>query len=213
MQTFFQDNKSDELILFFNGWAMDEKPFNPIKSSHDILFVSDYSNSDLNFDFDFCRYKKVTLLAFSAGVFMASYLQEILPPLDFKIAVNGTLNMLDEKLGIPQDMFSEMENLSAENVLEFREKITDKKNHFNLFNKYQPYRSLESSMDELFALKKYFTKPKSFNYDKVIVAKNDVILPTENQLRAWKNHQSVHKAAGGHFLFYNFNDFDELISL
>lgn len=213
MQTFFQKNNSDELIVFFNGWGMDETPFYPLKSCRDLLFIFDYSDSDLTLDLDFSKYKKLILMSFSAGVFMAAYFQDLLPDFHVKIAINGTLHMLDEHKGVPPSMFKEMESLTYENALEFREKITDNKDHYNLFNKYQPLRNLESSMEELFALKRYFAEPKFFDYDKVIVGKSDIILPTENQLRAWNNHKNVHKTSGGHFLFYNFNDFDELVAL
>lgn len=213
MQTFFQNNNGDELILFFNGWAMDEKPFVPLKSNFDILFIYDYTDLNLNLDLDFSKYKKINLMAFSAGAFMAAYLNNLLPVIDFKIAINGTLNMLDEIQGVPQDMFNVMENLNLDNVLDFRKKVIETEREFHLFNKYQPDRNLQSSMDELFALKKYFTKPIYFDYDKIIVGKNDRILPTKNQLKAWNNHNNVCQTEGGHFLFYNFSNFEELINI
>ncbi len=76
MQTFFQDNNSDELILLFNGWGMDEKPFLPLTSSRDILFVSDYSNFDFSPNIDFSDYKKIFLITFSAGTFMTAFLKD-----------------------------------------------------------------------------------------------------------------------------------------
>lgn len=213
MQTFFQNNNGDELILFFNGWAMDEKPFLPLKSNFDILFIYDYTDLNLNLDLDFSKYKKINLMAFSAGAFMAAYLRNLLPVIDLKVAINGTLNMLDEIQGVPQNMFNEMENLNLDNVLDFRKKVTHTEREFHLFNQYQPDRNLKSSMDELSALKKYFTNPIDFDYDKIIIGQNDRILPTENQLNAWNSHKNVRKAKGGHFLFYNFSNFEELINI
>jgi len=209
MNTYYKNNNSNELILFFCGWGMDEKPFRPIKNNADILFVSDYS--DLYFpDFNFSNYKKIYLIAFSAGVLIASYLQDKLPRIDLKIAVNGTLKLIDAKEGLPQNILYEMENITLENAMNFRKKLFDNDNDYNLFNKYQPSRDLESSLNELAALKNI--QSKSFEYDKVIIGKNDNIIPYENQLKAWKNHKNICETNGGHFLFYKFKDFSEIIN-
>lgn len=212
MQTYFRDNQSEELILLFSGWGMDEKPYGPIKSSRDILFVYDYTVLDSSLGFDFSKYKKIILMSFSAGVFMASYLQDILPDLDLKIAVNGTLKMLDDKLGIPEVNFLEMGSITLQNALEFRKKLVDKKKHYDLFNKYQPSRDLKSSLDERSALKKYYEKSINFDYDKIIISDNDQIIPADNQLRAWGNHTNIKTINSGHFIFYEFADFDEIIN-
>lgn len=193
---------------------MDEKPFEPLLNNRDILFVSD--SSELNFNLanncDFDKYEKLILIAFSAGVFMASYLQDILPIFDLKIAVNGTLNMLDEQQGVPQAIFTEMENLTVENALEFREKITDNETDLDLFNKYQPSSSLESSINELKMFKKNFSTPKNFDFNKIIIGKNDIIFPTKNQLRAWDNHKTICETTGGYFPFYEISSLDEIIN-
>lgn len=212
MQTYFRNNQSEELIILFSGWGMDEKPYNPIKSSRDILFVYNYTDLDSSLGFDFSKYKKIILISFSAGVFMASYLKDILPNLDLKIAVNGTLHMLDDIFGLPETNFLEMGNINLQNVLEFRKKLVDKKKHLDLFNKYQPSRDLKSSLDERSALKRYYAQPTNFNYDKIIISENDKIIPAENQLRAWEHHTNIKKINSGHFMFYEFTDFDEIIN-
>lgn len=213
MKTFFRDNQSTELILFFNGWSTDERPFNPIKSSRDVLFVSDYSDLNLDFGIDLNKYRKKILIAFSAGVFMAAYLKNVLPDFDLKIAINGTFHMFDDEKGIPKDVLAEMEGITMENVLEVRKKFINKKEHYNKFNENLPNRDLESCMNELVMLKKYFREMAFLNYDKVIIGQNDMIVPYENQIRAWADNKNKVKIADGHFLFYNFNNFDELINL
>ena len=68
-------------------------------------------------------------------------------------------------------------------------------------------------MDELYALEQYSaqTNVLNFDFDKVIIGKYDKILTYENQLKAWKNHKNLQIINGGHFLFYKFNDFDDII--
>lgn len=212
MQTAFKSNNSDELIVLFDGWGMDEKPYSKLKSSRDVLFVFDYSN--LNFNFDFSKYKKIFLITFSAGVFMSAYLQNILPKFDIKIAINGTLFPFDEKMGIPKETFSEMENITLESALDFRKKLIHDSSDLRIFNRFQPARNLQSSLDELAALKKYFKLPvHQFDFDKIIIGKNDNVIPRENQLLAWSGHNNTHILGGGHFLFYLFSSFDEIINL
>lgn len=213
MQTFFQDNKSDELILLFNGWGMDEKPFTPLISFRDILFVSDYSDcQNFNFNFDFSKYKKIFLITFSAGVYMAAYLQDKLPKLDMKIAVNGTLKLFNQNLGLTQQNVNMMASVSEKNYMELRKKLFYNKKYLAVFNKYQPARDITSSLNELAALKKYYLKDLKFDYDKVILGQNDLIIPYANQFRAWQNHKNKRILQGGHFLFYLFKSFDEIIN-
>lgn len=215
MKTYFQNNKKNELILFFCGWGMDEKPFSPISSDFDILYVFDYSELELNFDFS--KYKKIILLAFSAGVFMADYLKNVLPLCGLKIAINGSLQLFNPKLGLPKSSVKDMENINLSNYLDFRRSLISDKNHVELFNKFQPARDFESSMNELDALKKYYSESEKLSvserlsYDKIIIAKDDKIIPYENQLNAWGEHKNIRIVSGGHFMFYNFSNFNEII--
>ncbi len=212
MQTFFKDNQSDELILLFDGWGMDEKPYAQMESNRDVLFVFDYSN--LYFDFNFSKYKKIHLITFSAGVFMSAHLCSTLPQFATKIAINGTLFPYDKEKGIPDETFSEMENITLENALDFRKKLIYDDSHITQFNKLQPNRTLQNSLDELSALKKIFAlKTPSFEFDKIIIGENDLLIPYENQLKAWAGHKNTRILNGGHFLFYLFKSFDEIIDL
>ena len=212
MQTFYQNNNSENLIVLLNGWGMDEKPFDLLKSDYDILFLSDYTN--LDFRFDFSKYKKKILIAFSAGVYMAAHLKPVLPEFDLKIAINGSLNLFDTKQGVPENIRLEMETLTLETAFEFRKKLIHNNNHLALFNKNQPNRSLESSLNELSALEKYNTCT-TFEFDKVIIGEDDEIIPMKNQIGAWSKYKNTHMLflEGGHFLFYQFKNFSEIIKL
>lgn len=215
MQTFFENNNKDELIILFCGWGMDEKAFQPLSKDYDILFVFDYSNLEFDANIDFSKYKKNILITFSAGVFMAAYLQNKLPKCEVKIAINGTLKLFDENFGLPESNCKMMEEVNEKNYLELRKKLLYDKKHLAIFNKNQPERTIESSLHELSSLKKYYANAKDlkFDYDKVIIGKNDEIIPYANQFKAWTNHKSKRIIQGGHFLFYNFTNFDEIINL
>lgn len=217
MQTYFQNNNGEELIVLLNGWGMDERPYALLKSNRDILFVSDYNDltgaDAIKLLIQQKKYEKTILIAFSAGVFMAKYLSDILPEFDYKIAVNGTFDPFNPDKGIDKSSLFEMENISLDTALGFRQKLFDKEKHFRLFNKNQPLRDLKSSQNELKALKKYYSENKNNNFifDKVIVSANDKIIPLKNYLLSWHNHPNIHQIEDGHFPFYNFLSFDDII--
>ena len=68
MRIHLEKNNSENLILFFCGWGMDENPFSILNNTSDVLYVYDYTTPEFDV-FDFSAYKKVDLLAFSYGVY------------------------------------------------------------------------------------------------------------------------------------------------
>lgn len=214
MKMYLRNNNNDELILFMLGWGMDERPFKPLKSNFDVLFVYDYS--DLNFEFDFSKYKKITLMAFSCGVFMTSVLKEKLPSCDLKIAINGTLELFDEDLGVTEKNYKILENISPKNYLSFRKNfLTTSEKELNLFNHNQPFRNFESAALELKMLKEYYSKYRGtqYKFDMAIVAEQDKMLLTKNQINYWESHSTKYKISkGGHFNFYNFEDLEQILN-
>jgi len=204
---------------------MDEKPFYPLKSSADILFFYDYSDLNIYNSTDssqltvhqlhelFRKYNSISLIAFSYGVFMAAFLKDILPNCDLKIAVNGTLKPVDEEFGIPEKIFKlTLENMTANTAYKFREKLFDNADHLFTFNENLPVRDLESSLTELAALKQYFFENRNvdFEYDKVLIGACDKVIPVKNQKNYWQSHKNQSIIKGGHFLFYNFDNFGEI---
>ena len=76
----------------------DDSQFKNFSSSKNLLLCWDYCT--LDFEFDFSKYNKVSLLAYSAGVLVACLLKEKFPKFDKTIAVNGNPLMIDKKFGI-----------------------------------------------------------------------------------------------------------------
>lgn len=212
MKQYFRNQNSKNLILFLCGWGMDERPLEPLSCKSDILFLYDYS--ELSLDFDFSKYENITLIAFSCGVFMTSYLRDILPKCNLKIAINGTLKLFDEKYGLSKEVSETFLNISMENYLEFREKmLVNNKDELKQFNKFSPRRTIESSLEEFSMLKKYSKQQTDANYkfDKILIAENDKILPSSLQKNFWKTGFKV--IPGAHFMFYTCDSFEEIIKL
>lgn len=217
MKIYLQNNNSDKLILFFCGWGMDENPFSILKSNCDILYVYDYTTPEFPY-FDFSKYKNISLLAFSYGVYASAIAN--LPDISIKksVAVNGTLIPVDDKYGVPLRQFELTEKMDSQSVVKFRERLfggEKAKEHFDIFEKNLPQRSAQSCTDELIGMKKYvpiFPTP-SKNFDKVYIAKYDRCVPTRNQFNFWKNlkNSNIIELECGHFPFFNYDSIEELL--
>lgn len=220
MQHWLRCNNSSELIVVMCGWGMDNKPFEPLNSNSDVLFLYNFDEICPVFDSNFYKkYKKITLIAFSYGVFMASIWKDFLPEFNLKIAVNGTLRPIDDEFGIPHKVFKlTLENLSLETLPKFRTKLFNDKAGYELFNKHLSNRSLDDSAEELASLKKHTltNKDATFDYDFVIISSDDKIIPTKNQINYWNCQKvPVNKVFhdSGHFCFYKFKTFEDIITL
>ena len=157
-------------------------------------------------------------MSYSYGVFTAAMLDKKLPvkPVS-KTAINGTLKPIDNNYGIPQKIFDlTLGSMTLETAVKFRERLFNHQEHFRLFNKNLPLRDIDDSMHELAQLKEYFKNEVYCNYDKVLIAEEDRIIPTRNQKKYWlelQNHQNVKLIQGGHFPFYNYEFLEDLIEL
>ncbi len=213
MKTFFINNKSDKLIVFFCGWAMDEKPFECLSSENfDVLFVYDYSSLDL--DFDFSNHKAFYLIAFSYGVFIAQ-LTKNLPPFIYKLAINGTLKPIDKICGINPKIFEmTLSAISEESIIKFYSKMFDNDLDYEYFLNHMPSRESASCKLELEKIKEYSLELKeaAFEYDETIISSSDKIFPAKSQINYW-SFSKVTNVEAGHFLFYKYKTFDEIMSL
>lgn len=212
MKTYLRDNASKNLIVFFCGWAMDEKPFKKLQvNDFDVLFVFDYS--DLTLDFDFSKYEKKVLLAFSYGVFITSIIE--LPDFDLKIAINGTLKPIDKDFGIATKIFDlTLNSITEESMRKFYSRMFDREEDYNFFLENLPQRDAKGCKKELAKIKEYYEnyKDNEFSYDKVIISDDDKIIPTKSQLNFWQG-VGIKNVNSNHFLFYKFKSFNEIIDL
>lgn len=222
MKTYFLNNNSDKLILFFCGWGMDENPFSILKSKSDILYVYDYENPDFDNTFDFSKYESVSLLAFSYGVYASGIakLPENLK-LEKSTAINGTLIPVDENYGVPLRQFELTEKMDSSTVVKFRQRLfggEKAKEHFEIFEKNLPQRSAQSCTEELSGMKKYVPVlpiPQR-KFDKIYIGLYDRCVPTRNQKNFWQkicqNNEgsNIIELETGHFPFYNYESIEEL---
>jgi len=218
MKTVWLYNKGrSRLIVFCNGWGMDENPFRSIQSQdYDVLMLYDYLDLDcpLNIETLFNDYKEVVLIGWSMGVWAGQHLfDKYAGRLSRAIAINGTLAPIDEQFGIPRNIFEQTHiAYGQETSLKFYKRMCRDKTSLSRFIANQPQRSLESRSRELGSLLAYADSiPAEHSiYTEVIVADKDFVIPTKNQLHFWR-HKKVHYVDGYHFLFYYWHSWDELV--
>ena len=206
---------NDKLIVFFAGWSFDENPFKFLDcENYDVLIVYDYN--DISSFPQIGNYHNKYLASWSMGVYTAYQIRNSLPKFDKKIAINGTPFPVDDEYGIPQKPF----------ILTLRHAKTGLEGKFyqNIFEKteeYQKYienpvqRSIENRVSELNNIyKKIQNTPKEYSkfYDFAYVSLKDKIIPPKNQINFWETHKTEYQTLeSGHFPYYNFTSWKELI--
>lgn len=183
------------LLLFFNGWGMDERVLAMIDPppGRDLLAVCDYT--DLQQGADAVRaaldaYPEAELVAWSMGVWAAATLfGPGAAPFVTAVAVNGTGRPIDDEYGIPTGLFeATLAGLSERARDSFFRRMCDGRDACGEFLPHAPLRDLEDQRRELLALARDASAgvqpPGPFTH--AVVGSRDRIVPPENQLRYWQ---------------------------
>lgn len=212
-----QNNKN--LIVFFAGWSFDEKPFGKLVcDGFDILFIYDYNELNLPKELENLQnYEHKYLLAWSMGVFVAYEFRKLFEDFDYKIAINGTITPVDNEFGIPVKMFELTLKHAATGLAgKFYQNVFKNSEEFEMYSKSPVQRTIENRVSELGNLyniikMKDYKKAESF-YDCAIVSDFDKIIPPKNQIASHqKNNEPIITLPFGHFPFYNFTSWSEII--
>ncbi len=206
---------NNKLIVFLAGWSFDFYPFEFLECENaDVLFVYDYNSiSDLQIVMK--NYSEKFLITWSMGVFAGYILKDLFKDFDQKIAVNGTPYPVNDALGIPQKPFL-LTLRHAKTGLEgkFYQNIFDKQEEFERYLKNPVQRSIENRESELKSLYSRI-KEEKFEYEKfydfALISNNDKIIPTKNQINFWQNRTPFKILESGHFPFYNFKSWAEIL--
>ncbi len=214
MQTGLINNNSEKLIIFLTGWGCDYNQFRFMKSSeYDVLICYDYTNLDLHFDFS--KYKECNLIAFSAGVCVASVIKDKLPQMKKKIAINGNPLAYNEHYGLRKEILEVFAGVRKETALEFRREflVYDDK-EFKMFNSTQPLRTFDSCKEELLSLKSYYNEDITLiDFDVAVLSKNDKIFYFDWQKEYWSDKsQCVILDNCAHYPFFRLDSFEKIMT-
>ena len=198
MKLFHVNNDKLKLLIFFCGFYTDPECFIEFDNgSSDILFVYDYStlnSGELEY-FDFSIYTEINLIAYSYGVFGANESYRALPEINNSVAISGTIYPIDEFFGIKPKIYDLMLNSFNEEVIKnFKAKM-------------------EIDSGTIKNSKRTVENLKNFKFDKVIITKKDRIIPYSSQKNFWELHNNIEEINCGHFPFFNYKDFDEILEI
>lgn len=203
-----ENNK--KLIVFFNGWGMNETPVQHLNSEDfDILMLYDYRNVDFDLgQFDFNKYDEKYLICWSMGVYSANLFKDELKDFDKKIAINGTNKVIDDDFGIPKKIYKvTVKFLNADSLDKFIKNMFDG-------GKLNPNititRTLEELKDELISIQNIELNDE-LKFDKAIISSNDRIIPTKNQLNFWQNKAEYKLINSTHCPFDTLNSWRDII--
>jgi len=196
------NGNNQNLIVFFNGWGMDESVVKHLNfENYDVLMFYDYNSLETNFDFASINlYSNKYLVAWSMGVMTATnfdinYIK--------KIAINGTLKPIDDKFGIPKRIYNlTLKGFSPKGAEKFIKNMFLEEYNLPIIN-----RNFENQKSELEALTHYKAK-ENFKYDKIILSTEDKIIPTKNQIAFWNIEPNI---SSGHAPFNKFKNWSELL--
>lgn len=194
--------QNKDLIVFFNGWGMDESVVKHLDvENFDVIMFYDYN--DLKTDLDFSELKNYrirNLIAWSMGV-MTATLFDI--NYDSKTAVNGTLFPIHNEFGIPERIYDlTLKGFNEKGAKRFIQNMFEEECELPKVS-----RDIENQKSELFALKTYNANPE-FKYSKVLISNSDKIIPTKNQSAYWNIEPNFE---GGHCPFFRLKKWSELL--
>ena len=200
--SWLKKTNSEKLIIFFNGWGMDEYIVSHLDcGEYDVVGLYDYS--DLTVDTDFGEYEEKHIVAWSMGVMIGTLFD--FGDIQSSTAICGTPIPISDKFGIPERIYNlTIKGFCEKSVEKFMSRMFIEKPNIAKFSN----RTIDSQKTELIKLLEY--KNKDFTYTKSIVGDNDLIIPTKNQLNYWNEPIIIHS---GHCPFMLFKSWSEIIEL
>ena len=216
-----RENK--KIILFFNGWGMDEDVVKHLDvEDYDVLMFYDYNNLDTDFDFELLDiYEEKNLIAWSMGVMVGSMSKLDSNCFSQTVAINGTLRPIDEEFGIHPKIYDlTIKGFNEKGRDRFIKSMFDTQTSFpNPLFQGVGKRSLCDQHSELVALKEICVSTPPTNslpqgagehsfYNKVLISDNDKIIPTKSQVAFWEIEPNI---KGGHCPLFQFSKWSELL--
>ncbi|MCR1837744.1 DUF452 family protein [Pasteurella caecimuris] len=212
MKIKFEDHQAENLLVYFAGWGTPISAVSHLAmpENYDLLICYDYQ--DLSLDFDFSRYQKIRVVAWSMGVWVAERaLQGI--PLESATAVNGTGLPCDDQVGIPFSIFKgTLDNLNETTRAKFDRRICGDKTNLAFYHS-APARGFQEIQQELTALFHAIEQDQRTDlvlWTNAIIGRKDKIFSAENQQRYWQTRCKINEIEGEHYLFSHLTHWAQL---
>lgn len=196
---------NNKIIIFFNGWGMDEVIVSNLECGEfDVVILYDYNNLDI--DLDIHEYKEKHIIAWSMGVMIGTLFE--FKNVKTKTALCGTPKPIDNDYGIPDRIYNlTIKRFSEKSVSKFMERMFISKPNMMSFSN----RDLENMKTELIKMLSYKSN-ENYQYTKAIIPDKDLIIPTKNQKNYWeKTDTNIVEIKSGHSPFENYKCWSDII--
>lgn len=206
---------SDRVIVFFNGWGMDQAAVSHLSKDCDVVMVYDYRDLKAGNLPNLDTYPKVYVVAWSMGVWAAANLiPEMQREPSIMIAMNGTEHPVHDFWGIPEKIYALTEKGMNEKGREkFLLRMLNGREELQRFTQNHPQRPIKEVCEELCLIgKQSIGYHNELNWNKVYISEKDIIFPVINQQNWWRDKCShLQMLPGGHYPFYQFQSWDEIL--
>ncbi len=176
------------LLLIFAGWGMDPRPFETLApEGYDVAVAWDYSDLSAPWVKNLEHYSEIVVMAWSFGVPAAAsfILDHPALPITARIAVNGTQHPVDDRLGIPSEIFrGTLDSLSDSNLTRFYRRMCGGAAPYRQFAERLPERDVEELREELRAIGSRGDCTPVM-WDKAFISSGDLVIPPAAQREAW----------------------------
>jgi len=192
------------IIIFFNGWGMDEKILEKLenKINYEILNVSfPYKIDKIKLN----KYKRKIFIGWSFGVYyMCKFLNKN-KDISYEevISINGTPEIIG-KNGIPEKVYNlTLKYMNEENLEKFYVNMD-----YKLITK---SREIDELIYELQYLKDNYS-PQENKVSKAIISINDKIIKSKNQNKYYESKGvEIKKVDGGHYIFSQLKSWEDIL--
>lgn len=205
-----QKKENENLIVFFNGWGMNETPVEHLDcENNDVLIIYDYRTFDFDFSqFNFEKYKRKKLICWSMGVYAVNLFKNVFENFDKKIAVNGTTKVIDDEFGIPKKIYKvTVKFLNEDSCDKFIKNMFD---NGKINQNIKITKTIEELREELIAIQNIELKDE-IKFDKAIISLNDRIIPTKNQINFWQEKAQIEMINSTHCPFENYESWSSIL--
>jgi len=214
MKSYFSDNNSKQLIIFFNGWGMDDSLLKHFNTDKDILIFYDYRSDVKLPELSLKNYDEVYVVAWSMGVFMANQLAPKLGlSITKSIALCGSPYPVDDAFGIRTkvyDMTCKGLRIAGTDKF-FTQMFAGQESP--LFSR--PEREFMEQIDELENLKTVSidAEKESFKWDVAVVGMKDRIFPPKNLISYWEGKTRLIQDDMPHYPFDKYDSWTKILSI
>lgn len=214
--SWLNNSGNEDLIVFFSGWSVEPEHLSFLRTDgFDVVMLHSYDSFELP-EINTEKYKNVTVAAFSFGVFIASFSLKEKNIAKEYFAINGTFKPVDNSYGIRKMVFEKtLSDLSVETFDQFQKNMFDNDADFIIFSSsFKVAKTIAELKKELEFIRDNLERPVTdiSIFSKTVISKNDRIIPARNQIEFWKNCKNE-IIESGHFPFYKFQSWNELIAL